>query len=90
MDENDPLKKLIDLFKSEGYIGKEAVEKAETELERRRKHEELERKHELQMKQTATGKTWVPCLGVLLLLSMFFLNLFPCLVVKILEVLIYS
>ena len=46
MDENDPLKKLIVLFKSEGYIGKEAVEKAEAELERRREHEERRREHE--------------------------------------------
>ena len=66
MDKNDPLKLLTDFFESKGYIGKEAVEKAEAELERRREHEELERrreheelerrrKHELQMKQTATG-----------------------------------
>ena len=46
MDENDPLKKLIVLFKSEGYIGKEAVEEAKAELERRREHEELERRRE--------------------------------------------
>ena len=59
MDENDLLKKLIVLFKSEGYIGKEAVEKAEAELQRRREHEELQRRreHELQMKKTATGET---------------------------------
>jgi hypothetical protein len=57
MDENDPLKMLTDFFKSEGYIGKEAVEEAKAELERRREHEELERRreHELQMKQTVTG-----------------------------------
>ena len=46
MDENDPLKKLIVLFKSEGYIGKEAVEEAKAELERRREHEERRREHE--------------------------------------------
>ena len=66
MDENDPLKKLIVLFKSEGYIGKEAVEEAKAELERRREHEELERRreheelerrreHELRMKKA--GRT---------------------------------
>ena len=71
MDKNDPLKLLTDFFESKGYIGKEAVEEAKAELERRREErrcerEELERRHEreelerrreheLQMKQTATG-----------------------------------
>ena len=55
MDEDDPLEKLIRTFEARGYIGKEAVEKAEVELERRREHEERRREHELQMKQTATG-----------------------------------
>ena len=49
MDENDPLEKLIRTYEARGYIGKEAVAKAETELERRLEHEELERRgvHEL-------------------------------------------
>jgi hypothetical protein len=33
--ETDPLKKLTDFYKSEGFTGREAVEKAEAELERR-------------------------------------------------------
>lgn len=33
--EYDPLKQLTDFFKSEGYVGKEAVEEAKAELERR-------------------------------------------------------
>ncbi len=37
--ENDPLKPLIELFESKGYVGREAVEKAEAELERRRQYE---------------------------------------------------
>ena len=66
MDENDPLEKLIRTFEARGYIGKEAVEKAEAELNRRREHEELERRreheklerrreHELRMKKA--GRT---------------------------------
>ncbi len=35
--ENDPLKQLTDFFKSEGYVGKEAVEEAMAELDKRRK-----------------------------------------------------
>ena len=59
MDENDPIDKLIKKYETRGYIGREAVEKAEAELERRREHKELERRrtHELKMKQAATGKT---------------------------------
>lgn len=45
----DPLTKLIVSYKNEGFTGKEATTKAETELARRRNHE-------LQMKDTATGK----------------------------------
>ena len=57
MDENDPLKKLIVLFKSEGYIGKEAVEEAKAELERRREHEELERRREHELRMKKAGRT---------------------------------
>ena len=35
--ENDPLKLLTEFYKKEGYVGKEAVEKAEVELDKRRK-----------------------------------------------------
>ncbi len=37
--EDDPLIKLTEYFKSNGYDPREAVEKAEVELERRRQHE---------------------------------------------------
>ena len=37
--ENDPLKQLIELFESEGYFGKDAVETAEAELERRHRRQ---------------------------------------------------
>ena len=40
--ENDPLKLLIELYKSEGYVGREAVEKAEAELDKRRHQRQLE------------------------------------------------
>jgi hypothetical protein len=53
LTQDDPLKNLIDLFESKGYIGKEAVEKAEAEIKSRREHE-------LQMKQTAATATAPP------------------------------
>lgn len=37
--EHDPLKQLTEFFKSEGYVGKEAVEEAKAELKRRHKRE---------------------------------------------------
>lgn len=46
--ESDPLKELTAFYESKGYDGKEAVEKAEAELERRHQRE-------LQLRQT-TGK----------------------------------
>ena len=39
MDDNEPLRALIIIYKQEGFPGKEAVEKAERELQRRREHE---------------------------------------------------
>jgi hypothetical protein len=39
--ETDPLKKLTEFFKYMGYVGKEAVEKAEAELDKRRKEREF-------------------------------------------------
>ena len=57
MDENDPLEKLIRTYEARGYIGKEAVEKAEAELNRRREHEELERRREHELHMKKTGRT---------------------------------
>jgi hypothetical protein len=45
--ENDLLKALTEVFESKGYSGKEAVEKAEAELERCRQHEPVK----LQLRQ---------------------------------------
>ena len=45
--ENDPLNQLTVFYESKGYTGKEAVEKAEIELDKRRRERELE------LKQTA-------------------------------------
>ena len=45
--ENDPLRQLTEFFETKGYIGKEAVEEAKNELDKRRKERELE------LKQTA-------------------------------------
>eukprot|EP01032_Pedospumella_encystans_P019581 gene19581-22265_t len=51
--EHDPLKQLTEFFKSEGYIGKEAVEEAKAELKRR--HE-----RELELKQAASAGLQAP------------------------------
>jgi hypothetical protein len=40
--ETDPLNQLTVFYESKGYIGKEAVEKAEAELDKRRKERALE------------------------------------------------
>lgn len=40
--ESDPLKDLTAFYESKGYEGKEAVEKAEVELDKRRRERELE------------------------------------------------
>ena len=60
MDENDPLEKLIRTFEARGYVGKEAVEEAETELERRREHEELKRRREHELKETGRTDSTFP------------------------------
>jgi hypothetical protein len=40
--EKDPLEKLIELFESRGFVGKDAVEEAKIELGNRRRERELE------------------------------------------------